>query len=351
MKFEPAKILPMVAACAAIAQRSMKANAIAVQGKAELFGATDQESTLVSARFDVAQDWVLVPASKLLSALKSIGSAEADWELLPESVTITAKGVRYSLPIIPKGDFPSLDAIGAEDSESRKRYGVQAAPLIEAIETVAPCVATQSARYTMMGVCLELGQVVATDGRRLAVAKYPVEGVQAFSAVIPAKLGPILRGIFGDAEETMTLSIGTNMVHFFGSEAILSTRQIEGKYPDWSAIMPRIISHKVTTSTADLIEAIQRVGFMADRQEKRVNFTLSQGQLTLTAKTPIDGEAFASMDFSWDGEPMEMSLNAAYLLPLLKGIKGEAFTLGINSPGKPIVLQGEGFQGLLMPMS
>jgi hypothetical protein len=144
MKFEPAKILPMVAACAAIAQRSMKANAIAVQGKAELFGATDQESTLVSARFDVAQDWVLVPASKLLSALKSIGSAEADWELLPESVTITAKGVRYSLPIIPKGDFPSLDAIGAEDSESRKRYGVQAAPLIEAIETVAPCVATQS---------------------------------------------------------------------------------------------------------------------------------------------------------------------------------------------------------------
>jgi DNA polymerase III sliding clamp (beta) subunit (PCNA family) len=71
----------------------------------------------------------------------------------------------------------------------------------------------------------------------------------------------------------------------------------------------------------------------------------------LTAKTPIDGEAFASMDFSWDGEPMEMSLNAAYLLPLLKGIKGEAFTLGINSPGKPIVLQGEGFQGLLMPMS
>jgi DNA polymerase-3 subunit beta len=149
----------------------------------------------------------------------------------------------------------------------------------------------------------------------------------------------------------MTLSIGTNMVHFFGSEAILSTRQIEGKYPDWSAIMPRIIAHKITTSTADLIEAIHRVGFMADREEKRVNFTLSQGQLTLTAKTPIDGEAFASMDFPWDGEPMEISLNAAYLLPLLKGIKGEAFTLGINSPGKPIVLQGEGFQGLIMPMA
>jgi len=350
MRFEPAKILPMVAACAAIAERSMKAKAIAVQRACERFGATDGETTLVSARFDVADDWVLVPASKLLSALKSINSAEADWELLAESVVITAKGVRYSLPIMPKGDFPPLDAIGSEDPESRKRYGVQAAPLIEAIETVSPCVATQSAKYTMMGVCLELGQVVATDGRRLAVCKYPVEGVQAFSAVIPAKLGPILRGIFGDAEETMTLSIGTNMVHFFGSEAILSTRQIEGKYPDWSAIMPRIIAHKVTTSTADLIEAIQRVGFMAG-EEKRVNFTLGQGQLTLTAKTPIDGEAFASMDFPWDGEPMEISLNAAYLLPLLKGIKGEAFTLGINSPGKPIVLQAEGFQGLLMPMS
>lgn len=350
MKFEPAKVLPMVAACAAIAEKSMKAKAIAVQGNAELFGATDQETTLLTAGFDLTQDWALVPASKLLSALKSIGSAEADWELLAESVVITAKGVRYSLPLCPKGDFPSLNALAGEFSGSQQSFRVQAASLIEAIETVAPCVATQSARYTMMGICLEHGKAIATDGRRLAVADYTIQDEGKFSAVIPGKLGPILRSLFGDTE-SVTLSITPNKCHFFGAGAMLSTSQIEGKYPDWSAIMPRIIAHKVTTSTADLIEAIQRVGFMADREEKRVNFTLGQGQLTLTAKTAVDGEAFASMDFPWDGEPMEISLNAAYLLPLLKGIKGEAFTLGINSPGKPIVLQGEGFQGLLMPMS
>jgi len=349
MRFEPAKILPMVAACAAIAEKSMKAKVVAVQGSAELFGATDQETTLLTAGFDLTQDWVLVPASKLLSALKSIGSTEADWELLPESVVITAKGLRYSLPLMPKGDFPPLNALAGENPESRKSYLVQAAPLIEAVETVAPCAASQAARYTMTGISLEHGKAIATDGRRLAVADYPIEGEDKFSAVIPGKLGPILRSLFGEAE-SLTLSVGTNKVHFFGPEAILSTAQIEGKFPDWSAIMPRIIAHKITTSTADLVEAIQRVSFMADALDKKVRLKLEPGQLTATAKT-TDGEAFASMDFAWDDKPIEIALNAAYLLPMLKSIKAEAFTLGINDPGKPIILQAEGFQGLLMPMS
>jgi DNA polymerase-3 subunit beta len=349
MRFSPEKILPMVSACAAIAERSMKAKAIAVQGACELFGATDQETTLLTPGFDLAEDWVLVPASKLLAALKSIGSAEADWESLAESVVITAKGVRYSLPLMPKGDYPSLNALAGENPESRKSFSLQAAALIGAIETVAPCAASQAARYTMTGISLEHGKAVATDGKRLGVADFPIEGEGKFSAVIPGKLGPILRGLFGEAE-SVTLSIGTNKVHFFGPEAILSTAQIEGKFPDWPAIMPRIIAHKITTSTADLIEAIQRVSFMADALDKKVRLKLEPGQLTATAKT-TDGEAFASMDFAWSDKPIEIALNAAYLLPMLKSIKTETFTFGINDAAKPIIIQAEGFQGLLMPMA
>lgn len=351
MKFKPSEILPLVSACAAIAERSIKleTKCIAVQGACERVAATDLETSLVSGGFDFSQDWVLVPAGKFAAALKSIGESEAEWELLPESVTIRAKGLRYSLPLMPKGDFPVLTAT---DPEPEYIASIEAEPFIAALEAVAPCCATESARYTMTGICIEEGKVVATDGRRLACCDFPIsEATDKFpTAVIPARVGHLLRQIFQPGQ-ALLLHIGKNAVKFVGEGVAITTRQIEGKFPDYKAIMPRIIAHKVETNKADLVEAIRRVGFMVDTEAKKLALEFAKGSLTLSAHTQLGGDASASMDLPWDAEPMALNLDPRFLLSLLKGIEGESFVMGINSPGKPIIVTGERFQGLVMPMA
>lgn len=349
--FNPSAALSMVSACAALAERNTNKEAlrgIAIQGTCERFAATDLETSLISSHFAWEEGWILAPAAKLLGALKAIGDREAEWIVEAETLTIKAPGSRFTLPLLPKGDFPILE-VGTGVTNIQPLAG----PLIEALEKVASHCASESARYTMTGIHMEAGKLIATDGKRLAVAEIPQTVVwdASLNATIPGKLTGIIKAVFQhDPEQMIKVAIGPNTVDFIGTHATISTRQIEGRYPDYKAILPRIIAHQIEADPGPLVDALRRIGFMVG-QDLRMNVEFAPGSLTFMTQQTFGGDATAQVDFAWTEKPLTMSVNPKYLTDLLRGAGAGPVTIGVNTKDKPLVITAEGFQGLIMPMA
>jgi DNA polymerase-3 subunit beta len=351
MNFNPGKILPFAAACAALAERNTNKESlrgICVQGACKHLAATDLETSLISAQFCWEKGWVLVPAGKLLGALRAIGDREAQWIIEAETLIIKAPGSRFTLPLLPKGDYPIL-------SPGKRENVIQpvAADLVEALEKVASCCATESARYTMTGIHMDGGKVIATDGKRLAVADIAkhIPLVDHPVATIPSKLVGILKAVFHDGENlTLAVAISTNTVDFIGGDFIVTTRQIEGRYPDYKAILPRIIAHQIETDPGPLLDALRRVGFMVARESFKIDLNFTLGTLTLTVKNEVGGDATAQVDFAWTDKPLTLSVNPKFLTELLRGAGSGPVTIGINTKDKPMVITAKGYTGLIMPL-
>lgn len=350
--FNPSAALSMVSACAALAERNANKEAlrgIAIQGTCERFAATDLETSLISSHFAWEEGWILVPAAKLLGALKALGDQEAEWIVEAETLTIKAPGSRFILPLLPKGDFPIL-YIGKGVINIQTLAG----PLIEALEKVACCCATESARYTMTGIHMEAGKLVATDGKRLAVAEIPQTSVvdASLNATIPGKLAKIIKDVFRhDPEQAIKVVVAQNAVDFVGNDAIVTTRQIEGRYPDYSAILPRIIAHQVETDPAPILEALCQIKFMTTKEARRIGLEFAPGILTLIVQNEIGGDAATRVEFAWTEKPLTISIDFKFLKEILESAGEGPVTIGINTNDKPLVITADGFQGLIMPMA
>ena len=350
--FNPSAALSMVSACAALAERNTNKEAlrgIAVQGRCERFAATDLETSLVSADFRWDQEWILVPAGKLLGALKALGDQEAEWIVGEVALTIRAPSARFTLPLLPKGDYPH-----PEPGKGADVIQPAATDLIEALEKVACCCATESARYTMTGIHLDKGKAIATDGRRLAVAEIAKEIPlrEHPSAVIPSKILGTLKAVFGDRDKlTLAVVISPTAVDFIGGDVIVTTRQIEGRFPEYAAIMPKIIAHPVLAMSGAILEALRRVGFMVAKESSKIDLKFFPGTLTLATNNDEGGDASAQVDFDWKEKPLTMSVNPKFLTEILRGAGSGPITVGINGLSKPLVITAEGFQGLIMPMA
>ena len=322
-------------------------------GQLEL-AATDMELSLRTS-FDASiesEGSVVVPGRLLLELARLLPDAEVTIEhkLEEASVEIRSDAATYRLHTYNAEDFPRLP-----DAEAAERHEVDRETLLETVSRVGRSASRDESRPVLTGVLMrfEPGKLVmaATDSYRLSVKETAIEGtVPELEAIVPARALQELARV-AQAGERIELGVHENQVIFSTGDALLTTRRIDGQFPNYKQLVPEAFDHELALPREELLDVVRRVAVMAQRNSP-LRLRFGDGELTVSAQTQDVGEARESLPVSFNGEPLEIGFNAEFLRDGIESVGGEQLRLKLISPLRPAVLQGEDdtFLYLIMPI-
>jgi DNA polymerase-3 subunit beta len=322
-------------------------------GKLNL-AATDMELSLrTSLEAQVESDGsVVVPGRLLLELARLLPDAEVTLEHKLEEAVVEVRcgSATYRLHTYNAEDFPRLP-----DVEVVERHDVDRETLLETVARVSRSASRDESRPVLTGVLMrfEPGKLVmaATDSYRLSVKETPLEGaVPELEAIVPARALAELTRI-AQAGERIELGVHENQVVFGTGDAWLTTRRIDGQFPNYKQLVPETFDHEVSLPREELLDVVRRVAVMAQRNSP-LRLRFAEGELTVSAQTQDVGEARESLPAAFNGEALEIGFNAEFLRDGVESVVGEHVRLKLISPLRPAVLQGESddFLYLIMPI-
>ncbi len=202
-------------------------------------------------------------------------------------------------------------------------------------------------------VRFEPGKIVmaATDSYRLAVKETVIEGSSAeLEAIIPARALQELSRLGGDGSE-LRLGVYENHVVFGTDGSWLTTRRIDGQFPNYRQLLPEQFEHELELPRDELLGVVRRVSVMAQRNSP-LRLRFAEGELTVSAQTQDVGEARESLPAAYTADTMEIGFNADFLRDGLESVDSPSVTIKLISPLRPAVLEGEtaDYTYLLMPI-
>ncbi|HLG22398.1 MAG TPA: DNA polymerase III subunit beta, partial [Candidatus Manganitrophaceae bacterium] len=237
------------------------------------------------------------------------------------------------------------------------------------------------ARYILNGLLIQLqnGQgkkrmirFVATDGHRLALAEGPLEvskeqdgtpqvggPTPEQQVIVPKKAILEIKkaleeggrdGEKAEERERPELSISKNQIFFRKGALILTSRLMEGNYPNYQQVIPVGNDKKVTVHRESLEGGLRRVALLAREKTNAIKFQLEKDQILLSSSNPDIGEANEEIETSFKGEGFATGFNARYLLDVLSAVEGSEATLEFKDALSPCLIQEEGFLSVIMPM-
>src|SRR3954453_20400909 len=295
---------------------------------------------------------VVVPGRLLLDIARSLPDAEVTIEHKPEEavVVVTAGSANYRLHTYSSEDFPRLP-----DVDTNALYAIERDALVETVARVGRSASRDESRPVLTGILVrfEAGRVVmdATDSYRLAVKETPVEAaLPDLEAIIPARALQELARIAVGADEGQ-LGLQENHVVFGADGTWLTTRRIDGQFPNYRQLLPEQFEYELPLPREELLEVVRRVSVMAQRNSP-LRLRFADGDLTVSAQTQDVGEARESLPAAFDGEALEIGFNAEFLRDGIESIDSDELQLKLISPLRPAVLQGEtaDFTYLIMPI-
>lgn len=319
--------------------------------------ATDLDIQIVSSVEAKAEDGfgITVPAHTLHDIVRKLpdGSEVTIEAKSASSVVVKAGRSRFTLQTLPEADFPELAA-----GDLAHRFDIAATDLKRMIERTQFAISTEETRYYLNGIYLhvEEGKLrgVATDGHRLALLDLaaPAGAEKIPGVIIPRKtVGEVQRLL--DGAETVTVELSEGKIRFTAGEVVLTSKLIDGTFPDYRRVIPQNNDKVLEVARADLAEAVDRVSTVASEKGRAVKLTLSSGKLDLSVTSPDNGSAAEELEVGYDAEPMEIGFNSRYLLDILGQIEGDVVVVRLDSPGSPTIIEskeGNGALNVLMPM-
>lgn len=298
-------------------------------------------------------DGVAVLPAKISSDLvRSLGDPRVEVSVEGDEARITAGRFESSLRLLPADEFPRL-AMPADDAVT-----LAAKDFAGALRQVVPAASADDARPILTGVLLaaEAGglRLVATDSYRLAVRDLPGTSVlgEGQSVLVPSRALRELERLLGSAEE-VTLRLGEREAAFEVGDVRLTTRLIEGEFPNYRGLIPSSHPNRLTVGRDALVEAVKRVKLMARELNTPVRLAMSADGLELVAITQDVGQAHEQLDAAYDGTDLTVAFNPEYLLSGVEVTPGDEIYLDTVDAQKPAVIragEAQEFLYLLMPV-
>ena len=325
----------------------------AEDGKLHL-AATDMELSLrASLEAQVSDEGsAVVPGRLLLDIARSLPDSEVTIEHRPDEavVVVTSGTATYRLHTYSVEDFPRLPEVD-EDALSV----IERAALVDTVARVGRSASRDESRPVLTGILVrfEDGKIVmaATDSYRLAVKETPVGGrLPELEAIIPARALQELARIAAGSDE-IQLGVQDNHV-VFGAEATwLTTRRIDGQFPNYRQLLPEQFEHELTLPREEVLEVVRRVSLMAQRNSP-IRLRFGDGELSVSAITQDVGEARESLPAPYTGDTLEIGFNAEFLRDGLESVESETVVFKLISPLRPAVLEGDAddYVYLIMPI-
>jgi DNA polymerase-3 subunit beta len=266
------------------------------------------------------------------------------------TLVITSGSHTVRLHTYAAEDFPRLP-----DVEAVELHAVDREALLETIGRVSRSASRDESRPVLTGILVrfEPGKLVmaATDSYRLAVKETPTSGtLPELEAIIPARALQELARVASSADEVQ-LGLQENHVVFGADGVWLTTRRIDGQFPNYRQLLPEQFEHELQLPREELLDVVRRVSLMAQRNSP-LRLRFADGELTVSAQTQDVGEARESLPAPYAADPMEIGFNAEFLRDGLESVDSSTLRLKLISPLRPAVLEGEtdDYTYLLMPI-
>jgi DNA polymerase-3 subunit beta len=315
--------------------------------------ATDMEISLrASIGGEIAGDASVVVPGRLLTDLV---------RLLPDDTVTLAHDEGDGVLSVRSGSHSSrLNVYSAEDfprlpPTDVPLHTIEAGALLGTIEKVGRAASRDESRPVLTGVLVKFeGErlvMAATDSYRLAVKETPLSaGGPDLEAIIPARaLQELVRLAAGS--EDVQLGVHENHVLFSAGDVWLTSRRIDGQFPNYKQLLPETFEIEITTARLPLLEVVRRAGLMAQRNAP-LRLRFAEGELTISAQTQDVGEATESLPIEFAGEELEIGFNPDFLRDGLDAVSGETVQLKLINRLRPglVASPEESFWYLIMPI-
>ena len=330
---------------------SLVGNKLSLTGtdlEVELLGRVDLE--------EPGQDGdITVPARKLTDICKSLPEGSRLEISQDEQKLIVKSGrSRFSLATLSADDFPNVD----EDAE-QSEFSISQSQLKRLIDRTSFAMAQQDVRYYLNGMLFELSvgglKLVATDGHRLALCEASgLDGVQEEKQIILPRKGVIeLSRLLQEPDESIRLSLGRNHLRAETNEFRMTSKLVDGKFPDYQRVLPKGGNQLLHADRGLLRQSFSRAAILSNEKYRGVRLTLDRDSLQIVASNPEQEEAEETVAVDYQGDSMEIGFNVNYLLDVLGVIEGDTVRVTLSDSNSSALLEeaeASDSQYVIMPM-
>ncbi len=306
---------------------------------------------------------VTFSARKLYEILKEIKDEEIAMTVTEDClVTIKTGRGEFKVVGLPSKDFPPLPAIERDGLIPLPGVGI-----LQLIRKTLFAVGDNDTRYVLNGLLVVVTnaggvpmiRLVGTDGHRLAMAEQKLETdeksspAQEEKVIVPKKAAAEIRRLLEEDGDEPMIGFTKNMLIFRRSGLVMTSRLMEGNYPNYQQVIPKAGDKKVTVNRDDLEGALRRVSVLSQNKTYAVKLTFSEKAIMLFSSHPDMGEAKEEIPAGFNGEEFSAGFNARYLLDVLGVMESETIMLNMEAPLSPCLIREQDnalFQSVVMPV-
>jgi DNA polymerase-3 subunit beta len=321
------------------------------------FLATDIEIQIQarsSAQPDGDAKSVTVGARKLVDILRALPDGEVTLQQQDKRLVVKAGKSRFSLQTLPAEDFPRL----AKPAGEVARFSVSQKALRRLLGLVQYAMAQQDIRYYLNGLLMVVEEkqlkLVATDGHRLAYAslKLPSD-LPRQEVIVPRKTVLELSKLLADTDEEVKVELAATQAAFsFGTIELIS-KLVDGKFPDYTRVIPTGHKNKLQIDREPLRQALQRAAILSNEKFRGVRWVLGEGVLKIVSSNAEQEEAHEEIEVNYGGDSLDIGFNVNYLLDVLNNVSGSAVECAFGDSSSSALLSyasEKDFKYVVMPM-
>ena len=319
---------------------------IEVQGTSLVLKATDYEVGLVIESTQVSVEMsgsITANGKKLLDIIRILKDSEVVLESVQNTLHIQQGHSNFKLPTFNATDFPAFPIF-----TDKPRIEIDSKVLIESLKKITPAADTNNPKFELNGALIDIQKdhinFVSTDTRRLAVVNVVQTSEKELSLIVPKKAIIEIQKLFGSKidiyyDETY-LIIHSDQYTFF-------TKLINGKFPDYSRIIPKEVSKNFMLPKAAMIDAIKQITTISN--DLKITFHANFIEFESLSDDNIEAKTELAFESGFE-TPFSIAVNSRYILDFISNTANSAFNIGLNEPNMPFVLEDENFKTIVMPI-
>jgi len=321
------------------------------------FTATDLEMQIsTQVKTELSEEFqITISAKKLFDITRALPeSSKIDIQIEEAKVTVKAKKSRFNLQTLPPQDYPVMtkEVDGAIELKlSQKEFKAL-------LKQVDFAMAQQDIRYYLNGLLIEVKEkninIVGTDGHRLSFTSTSLNTpTQQTQVIVPRKTIVELVKLLNDTEDPVEISFSKNQVGFKFSDINLITKVIDGKFPDYSRVIPEGHGNSFNINRSLLLDSMLRASILSNDKYRGIRMVIEGNNLKLVSNNSEHEQAEEELEINYKGDKIDIGFNVTYLIDVLTNIQSDQLTIAFNDSSSSCLVtipNNEKYKYVVMPM-
>lgn len=297
----------------------------------------------------------LVPVAKLSQIAREVPDESVQLELSDNTLNVRFQNSHFKVFAGDSREFPPVP-----DLEGQPDFILTGQQIRDLSTRTLFAAAKESTRYAIDGLLWERSgpdlKVVATDGRRLALASCTVEETSGRPSegrvIVPARTMSLLARVVSDPEERFAVKFLSNQILVKSDRLTISSVLVEGHFPKYGDVIPQDCDKTVTVGVPEMLGAVRRAALLTSDESKSIRLSFKNGEVVMTGRAPEQGEASVTMGLKYDGEPIEIGFNPTYLSDVLKVLDSAEVSFHLKDPNRPgLFRKDQDYLYVVMPVN